>query len=186
MKRSTRRLIDDHDLILRAIEAISVEAKNTTDSGNFNESFWIDSIDFIKNFADGIHHNKEENHLFEIYSQRGIGKEFGPVAVMLNEHIIGRVCVNNMESALQNGKTDVQKLVSSAREYCELLVQHIAKENQILFPLGETVISDSDEILLNTLFDDAELELGGNQTILHYQNLVISLEERAGIVEVVK
>jgi len=91
-----------------------------------------------------------------------------------------------MESALQNGKTDVQKLVSSAREYCELLIQHITKENQILFPLGETVISDSDEILLNTLFDDAELELGGNQTILHYQNLVISLEERAGIVEVVK
>ena len=186
MKRSTRRLIDEHDLILRVIEAISVEAKNTIVSGNFNESFWADSIDFIKIFADGIHHNKEEKHLFEMYSQRGIGKEFGPVAVMLNEHVVGRVCVNNMEAALQNGKPDVQKLVSSVREYCELLTQHIAKENRILFPLGETVISDSDESLLNTLFDDAELELGGNQTIVHYQNLVISLEERAGIVEAVK
>ena len=177
MRRSTKRLMDEHELILEAIGSIETMAEHTSKTGEMDESFWRDSIDFIRSFADGMHHAKEEDQLFEMYAQRGIGLDYGPVAVMMNEHEIGRNCVARMEGALESEAPE--ELVRAAREYSELLTLHIAKENQILFPLGEGVLSDSDETELNERFDEAELKLGGQQTIHHYQNLTSSLAERA-------
>ncbi len=60
----TRVMTEEHQLILRMISLVE---KNTTlmEQGQFrNWQFFLDAVDFIRNYADRFHHAKEEDVLF--------------------------------------------------------------------------------------------------------------------------
>lgn len=102
-----------------------------------------DMIVFIREYADQHHHGKEEKLLFGEMMDA-----LGPVAVnlvqhgMLVEHELGRLHVMNLEAALDryeaNPNTmDKLDIVAEATGYANLLLRHLEKENQVLFPFAE-------------------------------------------------
>ena len=119
-----------------------------------------DAIAFFRTFADACHHAKEENQLFKALEKRGFSPHFGPVAVMLQEHDQGRTAIKDMVDALdrldagQPGAADI--FVLAAREYIELLTQHISKEDQILFPMAAGVLSPAEQADVLAAFERAE------------------------------
>ncbi len=87
--KATDILMDEHQVILRVISALE-GAVDKIDSGKISPAFFIDASDFIKNFADGCHHVKEEGVLFKYMEAGGVPVQGGPIGVMLSDHEAGR------------------------------------------------------------------------------------------------
>ncbi|WP_026840565.1 hemerythrin domain-containing protein [Citrifermentans bremense] len=142
----TQRLKDEHQLILRMLALLEQNAKRTEEGTFKNYQFYLDGVDFIRNYADRFHHAKEEDVLFEALVANGMPRANSPVAAMLMEHDLGRAFVKAMEEAATralNGEAGQQEaIVANARGYLELLRDHIAKEDDILYPLAERVLPE--------------------------------------------
>lgn len=146
-KDITRALVDEHKLILRMIALLERNAPRTAAGSYSNWQFYLDGVDFIRNFADRFHHAKEEDVLFEALVKNGMPRANSPIAAMLMEHDQGRAFVKAMEEAAGRALagTDGQGVViaENALAYAELLREHISKEDEILYPLAERVIPDT-------------------------------------------
>jgi len=146
-KDITRTLIDEHTLILRMIALLERNAPRTAEGSYTNWRFYLDGVDFIRNFADRFHHAKEEDVLFEALVKNGMPRENSPIAAMLMEHDQGRVHVGALETAAREalaGETGREGIIAEhALAYAELLRGHIGKEDEILYPLAERVIPDT-------------------------------------------
>ena len=119
-------------------------------------------LQFLKVFADGCHHRKEEQHLFPALEAAGIPREHGPVGVMLAEHDLGRTFVRKMSEAFEEYKNNEpnagERFVYNARGYANLLRLHIRKENEVLFPMADRVLSIDTQNRLVEDFDRLEEE----------------------------
>ena len=118
---------------------------SSTDSRDFSETADLGGFtEFIRVFADGCHHGKEEDILFETMVEHGMPRELGPIAVMLGEHEQGRELVRTLTDlaarSAEPGWSDAdrQRIRQTVRSYAELLRQHIEKEDGILYPMAVT------------------------------------------------
>jgi hemerythrin-like domain-containing protein len=148
MKRDiTQALVDEHKRILRMLMVLELKAGLTAKGAFQDYAFYLQAVDFIRNYADRYHHAKEEDVLFEALVKNGMPRENSPVAAMLMEHDLGRAYVKAMEEAALaalGGKPDQDTVIAqSAHAYVELLREHISKEDTILYPLAERLIPEA-------------------------------------------
>ena len=156
MRTSTQNLENDHIYVLKLIDVMRAFAgSGSTDTGHV-ESI----IDIIRNFADGLHHAKEEEIFFPALGKKGFPAQQGPVAVMLHEHVQGRNFVigiaENLELFKNGNKDALSGIYQNMTGYADLLVNHISKENNILFRMADKVLSAEDQIRLVEQFDKIE------------------------------
>lgn len=156
MKKATQNLVDDHVSIILLIEVM----ERIFGSGIFETEHLEKIVSIIKNFADGVHHAKEENLFFPFLGTKGFSSTHGPVAVMLNEHVAGRNFVKGMSEGISSykggNKKALEDIFRNMSGYAELLRNHITKENNILFRMADNVISDTDDSRLLEAFAEAE------------------------------
>jgi hemerythrin-like domain-containing protein len=156
MKTATKNLEDDHVYVLKLTEVMVA----VTRSENPDIDHISSIIDIIKNFADGLHHAKEETLFFPALALKGFSAQQGPVAVMLHEHIEGRNFVKgiteNLENYKKGDKSAKAGMYQNMRGYAELLVNHIGKENNILFRMADKVLSENEQHELLSDFEKIE------------------------------
>jgi len=164
MNTATKNLEDDHVHILRLIDVMEkITGYEKPDIGH------IESIvDIIRNYADGLHHAKEENIFFPFIGGKGFSPVQGPVAVMLSEHVTGRNFVKKIADNIiiyKNGREEVLiDIYSDMTGYAELLRSHISKENNILFRMADRVLSADDNRKILTEFEKAERDTDSPET----------------------
>jgi len=163
------QLMDEHRVIETVIGAIRQAAQTEIDLG-----FYTDLVDLIANFADRLHHGKEEDRLFPLLEERGLPRDGGPIAVMLYEHRLGREHVARMREGLDAGDRNV--LRRESRAYAALLEGHIMKEDGILYPMGRNILRPEDVERLQAAF--AEVDPTGEDG-RRYREMARSLVERA-------
>lgn len=157
----TQILKDEHTLILQALDGlerklIALEAGAAPDRTYFEKA-----VKFIRTFADDCHHGKEEDLLFKTMVDRGFPLQGGPIAVMLSEHETGRAYVHQMAEAAAGIGQDpaaAGKIVRNGRAYIQLLRPHIDKENMILYPMADNMLSSEDQAYLGEAFEHFETE----------------------------
>ena len=88
------------------------------------------------------HFGLEEGALFPLL-ERHMSPQFGPLAVMNAEHLEFRELLAAFGDAVRGGEVAVQ--TACARHIIALLREHIAKEDQVLFPMAAQVLS-ADEL----------------------------------------
>jgi hemerythrin-like domain-containing protein len=147
MKRDvTQALVEEHRLILRVLALLERQAALTSEGGGTGYRFYLDAVDFIRNYADRFHHAKEEDVLFEALVANGMPRQNSPVAAMLMEHDQGRAFVKGMETAATAalaGDTGQNNIIAeNAQGYLNLLREHIGREDDILYPLAERVLPE--------------------------------------------
>jgi len=144
MATPTELLRSEHEVILQVAGAL--EALLDAGTGSLELDSIGECITFIRLFADACHHNKEEDLLFPELEARGMPREGGPIAVMLDEHEQGRALVRKMVASLpaaQDGDAAaLQGLESAGRGFIDLIRNHIFKENNILFPMADRAVDD--------------------------------------------
>jgi len=156
METATQNLVNDHVQIIRLIEVMDkIVLQENPNISDIEEVIYL-----IKNFADVFHHSKEENMLFPLLGKKGFSAQQGPVAVMLAEHSEGREFVKGMEisvNLLKNGNKDsIKNVYENMRGYGMLLRNHIAKENNILFPMADRNMSEEENKALLERFVEFE------------------------------
>lgn len=156
MKTATKNLEDDHVHVLKLTEVMVA----VTSSANPDTEHISSIIDIIKNFADGLHHAKEETLFFPALALKGFSAQQGPVAVMLHEHVEGRNYVKgiteNLELYKKGDKSAKAGMYKNMQGYAELLVNHIGKENNILFRMADKVLSENEQKELLSNFEKIE------------------------------
>ncbi|UCF68549.1 MAG: hemerythrin domain-containing protein [Acidobacteriota bacterium] len=55
------------------------------------------TITYLAEYVDGCHNLKEQDHLFPLCEKRGIPREGGPLAVMLQEHEQSRALLGELK-----------------------------------------------------------------------------------------
>jgi len=182
---ATQSLKEEHQIILRMTKILNVAASKLEKDENISPQVFRKAVDFIQTFADRCHHGKEQDTLFPLMGQRGIPTTEGPIAVMLIEHEQGRRYVKGLAETLTNyesgNKAAKRAIVENARGYAELLDQHIYKEDNILYPMGDRVLSQSDNEDLLEKFDKIEKERIGEEKHEYYLNMIEELEKELGI-----
>ncbi len=161
MKRDvTQALVNEHKLILRMLAVLERNALRTG-QGEFGDyRFYLDAVDFIRNYADRFHHAKEEDILFEALVANGMPRANSPVAAMLMEHDHGRAYVRAMEeaatAALAGAPGQDALIAENALGYVALLREHISKEDGILYPLAERLLPEGVRDGIAAGYDTAE------------------------------
>ncbi len=177
----TDELKEEHQgilLMLKVLEKVcaKLESKEKVDPDHLERI-----VEFFRVFADKCHHGKEEDLLFPEMEKAGIPRDLGPIGVMLMEHEQGRAHVRGMGEAAARYKEGVpcasDEFAKNARGYIALLTQHINKENNILFPMGERVISGGKQRDLLEAFENLEREKIGAGTHEEFHRLLNHLQE---------
>ncbi len=147
-------LMAEHRNIEKVLACLDRMADAFEEAGALDAKVAGDALEFLRTYADRLHHGKEEANLFPAMEERGIPREVGPTAVMRQEHDIGRGLVRDMGAAVE-GK-DLAGFVAAARDYVGLLREHIAKEDQILFPMADSIIPAGEQEGLLDAFQRVE------------------------------
>lgn len=139
----TSGLRDEHQWILKVAGVLETVLDREPDHG-----LDLDAVEgcvsFIRLFADACHHGQEEDLLFPELQARGLPRETGPIAVMLQEHELGRSYARQMAASLPGARTgdaDARTtLEHAARGYVDLIRGHIEKEDHVLFSMADQMV----------------------------------------------
>ncbi len=180
--KPTEQLKEDHEaikLMLKIMAAIS----DKLDNGDSVEPDHLERIiDFIRTFADKCHHGKEEDLLFPAIEEAGIPRNGGPTGMMLVEHDEGRGYVKEMADAAEKYKSGdngaAKNFAQNARNYINLLAQHIDKENNVLYFIADSHVSAEKQAELAAQFEKVEREKIGPGKHEEYHRLLHQLEEK--------
>ncbi len=147
--KPTDILKEEHRSIERMLTLLETHAARVDKGDPPDTVFFEGAIRFIREFADGCHHGKEENLLFVRLVERGFPREAGPIAVMLGEHETGRMHLREMSGALERftagDNAAAAVLARHAFGYADLLRNHIYKEDNILFRMADEHLAASDQ-----------------------------------------
>lgn len=178
---ATEDLRHEHKIILKILEALKREAQATAGTGQLNVEKLNKILDFFRVFVDRCHHGKEEEFLFPTMAKRGIPADKGPIPVMLHEHVVGRTMVKAISEALSQatqGKVGARETVTThLTNLADHLQSHIAKENEVLFPMADKVFTPEDQHLLAASFDTYEAEKIGTGVHEKYHQLAHELAQ---------
>jgi hemerythrin-like domain-containing protein len=179
--KATEILMEEHRVIERVLTALETAIPRLAPQGNVQAVFFITAAEFIKGFADGCHHKKEEGVLFQAMVENGLPSDSGPISVMLSEHDQGRRYTRAMLEAAQRlaagDESAREAVLQNAAGYAALLREHIAKEDNILFPMANSVIPLAAQDRLADDFERIENEEAGAGVHEKYLALAESLEK---------
>lgn len=179
LKKWDEILVGDHEMIERAMDILGRELDKLP--GNTQEVFVIKrAIDFLLEFGDGIHNQKEETVLFPLMVRRNIPKD-GPIRVMLSEHEAERKLLKQMladSAGLSKASTeDRTDFMKRGAEYLEIRANHIWKENDVLFKLGLQVFSEQDGRDLVEQFQKISVQAYGENADQKFMQMLEEVEK---------
>jgi len=176
-------LLNEHKNIKRVLKVIRKMALLLFKGEKVEIDDFKKIIDFIRNYADKHHHEKEENILFdEMAKHLGEAIVDGPLLAMFSEHDLGRMYVSNLEEAVTAVKNGDEKMnidiITNARAYADLLDRHIDKEDNTIYVFGENNLSEESLNYVETKMTTVELEAEKNNIQRKYIDLLEQLEAK--------
>lgn len=173
-------LMHDHIPILGALETMEclMSKRELGETVDYRDLETI--LDFLVEFADRWHHSKEERILFPALVEAGLPLEGGPVGMMLKEHEQGRALLRRLHQALRANA--IELFAFHAEMYRRLLVDHIAKEEQILFPMAAGMLSSRDSELAEGMAE-IQREYGEHRSISLVQLMDVLATKHRTLVE---
>jgi hemerythrin-like domain-containing protein len=183
--RTTQELSDEHKAVLVALEIMekvedALEARHEGAPEHMEEL-----LDFFRGFVDRCHHAKEEEILFPELERHGLPREGGPIEVMLAEHDSGRRHVRNMAEGLdrlrRGDAAGLDEIRSDAEAYRDLLRAHIEKEEQVLFPMADQVVTAEEAEQVRARFEAVERDQVGPGRHIAYHAMLDRLRKTYGV-----
>lgn len=178
---ATQHLMDDHRIIEKAVSALRKAADNMEHGRDVSPEFWPQVVDFIRFFSDTWHDAKEEKVLFKLYRDLELPVDQGAIKQMLQDHHESRMIVDRLEemalSMLKGNHALRPMVIQHAREYANLLTQHIEQEDLLIYPMGENLMTPAHDEKLLKAYQAIEEQLGGARMLRKYIDLVTGFDK---------
>jgi hemerythrin-like domain-containing protein len=133
-------LTHEHDAILAALRILERMAERAQRK-QLAPGDLAEFLGFLREFVDQCHHGKEEGLLFPAMTRAGLAEHGGFIDELLAEHVQGRALIQAMAQA-GTPAINAAEFATAATAYAEHLRAHIAKENDVLFPMAERLLDD--------------------------------------------
>jgi hemerythrin-like domain-containing protein len=180
--RAIEILMGEHRLIERVLGSLETYVVEIERGLPPERRTLADYAAFFRGFADACHHGKEEDILFQRMLERGMPRQTGPLAVMFHEHVLGRARVAALrglgEADGPLAPVEVQLAVENASGFIELLRAHILKEDGILYPMAERLLTGPELDALETDFEGFEKAMRGDGSLDRFHALADALGAR--------
>ena len=178
-------MLHEHRIIERVIDALEQLALRAEAGAAIDTDAARQAVRFFREYADRLHHGKEEACLFEIMQNRGFRIETcNPAEVLTEEHVQGRHKVAAIAGAIdrmQAGDADASANFSAAaKDYVRHLRSHILKEDDILFPMAMRILTPEDLATLEEQFRAIDRDQVGEAELARLEELADYLAMRAG------
>lgn len=150
-------LLNEHRLIEEALDGLELAAgayrrDHVPPAREASELVW-----FLRAFADGCHHAKEELILFPFLETKGLSPDLGPTAAMRQEHRLGAALIADMDRGLRgSGEPARRRFVHAAEGYAGMLRAHILKEDHCVFALAAAWMDPAESQSLEAAFRKAD------------------------------
>jgi hemerythrin-like domain-containing protein len=177
MSKATADLMNEHEAILSAIQILERMVAATEKTASVETKDIHEFIEFLKEFADKCHHGKEEGFLFPAMVGAGVPDKGGPIGVMLAEHAQGRKLIRDMEESISPA-VDRIMFAQAARDYTHLMRNHIQKENTVLFPMADRMLSETQLENLYAGFEEHEEKVIGQGRHEELHAMLKGLQEK--------
>lgn len=181
--KSIEIMVHEHENIRRMLKVLREVSYRIMTGGIYNIDDLPEIIDFVRSYADKLHHGKEEDILFEAMNQE-IDKlaKSGAITGMYIEHDQGRLFIANLESGYKAFKEGDDRarldIIGNAIAYTDLLDRHIEKENTALYKLAERMLSDDIKTKVDLDCEKVENKASEEGTQDRYLKLLEKLEDR--------
>lgn len=166
---AVKRLVDEHMLIKRFVALVPDLIGRLDVASEPGRRTILNGVDFIRTFADGCHHAKEEEILFPFFDP-----DLGILKAMRDDHRRGRGCVRDLLDALE--RRDRDGAAASLAGYATILIDHIRKEDGILYPWMDRKLTTHQVGEIYARFDEADGRLAGMRA--KYEAFVVTLEDQ--------
>ena len=175
LMKATEQLRNEHEgikLMMHILGKLSgkLEAGEEVDPEHLEKI-----IEFFRVFADKCHHGKEENLLFPAMKEKQIADEISLIEELIEEHKAARNFARGMAEGIE--AKNLGRFSENARGYISLLDRHIDKENNVLFPMADTSLSEEKKNELEAGFENVEKNVVGVGRHKELQGLIHQLKE---------
>lgn len=162
----------EHETIMLNLASAEKEIPFMRETGTVHKDVMDGLLSFFRDYVGVYHHAREEKYLFSRMEGR-VEEEFDPVVVMLAEHDLFRKLIKMMFEILpktvdvEGAKTGISSypkdsdiccsvipasaanmLIDNLLTYMKLLRKHIGRENDIIFPLAEKVLTPEELVYI--------------------------------------
>ncbi|MAK56286.1 MAG: hemerythrin [Pusillimonas sp.] len=155
-----QQLVDDHRYILMVVNHLNSLAPGIAGSEPVDVPLLRQAVEFMREFADHCHHGKEEDLLFPALVEANVPESGCPIGGLKGEHVKGRKLVGQLEEGINLLETDEaqarQTLCEAIRGIALLYPDHIWKEDAMVFPMAERLLSDAEVNGLKVGFAEVE------------------------------
>jgi hemerythrin-like domain-containing protein len=150
-------LVDEHVAIKRVVAAVPAICAAYDPVVESSRNLVQATIEFIRGYADRFHHAKEKDILFGLFTEN---TEI--IDTMRAEHEVGRGHIGKARQGLTEG--DRIAVGENLHAWAHLLAEHIRKEDEILFPWMDRLLSDKQVGSLYAEFREVEQGFGDTVT----------------------
>lgn len=176
-------MVKEHENIRRILKVVREISYRVMTNGDFSLEDFVPVTEFIKNYADKLHHGKEEDILFEAMNSeiQKLAKS-GAITGMYIEHDQGRLFIANLLKGVEAFKAGEDRarldIIANAIAYADLLDRHIEKENTALYRFAQNMLSQETKGKI-----DADCDIVENKAIEdgiqeHYLSSLKTLEDK--------
>lgn len=154
------RLTHEHGVILKVVDGLRAVAERLRQGVAEDVAALRQAAVFMSEYADRLHHAKEEDILFPALVAHGVPPHGCPIDALVHEHQRGRDLAGRMSAAIElyaNGAAGAGEEIAGAIDAIVLLYpNHIWKEDDMVFPMVERLFSAGDRDGLLARFEAAD------------------------------
>lgn len=160
----TQVMETEHRLIETVVKALGGVAAALEKGQPADAAMLATAVEFFRVYADKLHHGKEETLFFPMLVKRGVPPQGCPIGGLNHEHEKGRELVLALAErapAFGQGKPGSREaLLETLRGIVDLYQNHIWKEDAMVFPMADKVLSPADHTELSERFGEVDRAVG--------------------------
>jgi hemerythrin-like domain-containing protein len=154
----------EHRNIETVVKALGVLALAIERGQRVEAALLETAVEFFRIYADKLHHGKEEALFFPMLVKRGVPPQGCPIGGLNHEHEKGRALVGSLEEWVtfyeQRRPGTQVGLVQTLRGIGDLYQNHIWKEDAMVFPMADKILTEADQKELSAKFAEVDKSIG--------------------------
>jgi hemerythrin-like domain-containing protein len=154
----------EHRLIETVVKALGGVAATLERGQPADAAMLATAVEFFRIYADKLHHGKEETLFFPLLVKRGVPPQGCPIGGLNHEHEKGRVLVRALADqapAYAQGKPGGKEaMLETLHGLVDLYQNHIWKEDAMVFPMADKVLTAADQTELTEKFGAVDRAVG--------------------------